>query len=267
MVPMRTLYFVINRNKHHIAFFATLLTSILIYFSNTAPEVIYLRSKFISFFSIITEPVAHVQHLFYIEEENALLRAKNMQLVLQLESLLNAEEENRRLKGLLGFKQDNPLQLIPGRIISTGVTTGIQTAVIDIGSEDGIEQNDPVLTEKGVVGKIILVSKSESIVQLMNDVNYRLAVRIQPSSAAGIMRYIANDICEIHGIPKNAQIGVGDRVVTSGFSDIYPANLPVGEVTGLYEERGSFQKIITIKTHNDLNTLNHIFVIKDALDD
>ncbi|NQV37471.1 MAG: rod shape-determining protein MreC [Candidatus Marinimicrobia bacterium] len=262
---MRSFYYGISRNRHHITFFVTFVTSVLIYLSNTAPEIIYLRSKFISVFSILTEPISHIQHLMYVEEESALLRERNTQLVLQLETLLKADEENKRLKGLLDFKQKNPLQLIPGIITSTGMTTGIQTAVIDIGRVEGVNPNTPVLTDKGVIGKIILTSDSESIVQLMNDINYRLAVRVQPSGASGIMRYISGQICEIHEVPKNAQIDVGDRVVTSGFSDIYPPDLPVGKVTGVYEERGSFQKIITIKIYNDLNSLNHVFIIKDSI--
>ncbi|MFQ6605985.1 MAG: rod shape-determining protein MreC, partial [Fidelibacterota bacterium] len=96
-----------------------------------------------------------------------------------------------------------------------------------------------------------------------NDVNFRLAVRVLPEGATGIMRYVDENRCEIHEIPKNAVIAVGDRVVTSGFSDIYPAGLPVGIVSGIFEERGSFQKVVTVDIYDKLNTIMHVFVISD----
>ena len=64
-------------------------------------------------------------------------------------------------------------------------------------------------------------------------------------------------------------IKIGDRVLTSGFSDIYPKNLPVGIVAGIREERGSFQKIITVRIAEKLGSLINVFVIteqKDALE-
>ncbi len=260
---MRSIVNGISRNKHHISFFITLVTSVVLYLSNSAPEIIYLRGKFLSFYSVISRPINHIHRLLYIEEENALLREKITKLNLQVELYQFAREENIRLKELLDFKTNNPLEIVPGNIISTGVNTGVQSAVIDLGRTDGIKTNSPVLTENGIIGKIILVSDRESIIQLLNDINFRLGVRIQPGGATGIMRYVFGRTCEVHEVPKNAQISVGDEVITSGFSDIYPPDLPVGIVTGVYEERGSLQKVITIRIHNDLNSLRHVFVIKE----
>ncbi len=260
---MRSFYAGLSRNKHHLTFLLAFITSIVLYLSNTSPEVLYIRNKAITYFSIFLEPVSYVKDLLYIKEENALLREKNLHLTMELEPLIQAKIENERLRTLLNFKERNPLEIIPGTIISTGLKSGVQTAVIDIGIMDGVSVNNPVLTEKGVIGKLLTAADHHSIVQLINDVNYRLAVRIYPSEATGIMRFISGQTCEIREVPKNASVSVGNRVTTSGYSDIYPPDLPVGIVTGVYEERGSFQKRITVKIHNDLNSLNHIFVVKE----
>ena len=60
---------------------------------------------------------------------------------------------------------------------------------------------------------------------------------------------------------KNAQINVGDKVVTSGYSKIYPENLPVGEVIEILNERGSFQKVSRIKISPKISSILNTFII------
>ena len=62
---------------------------------------------------------------------------------------------------------------------------------------------------------------------------------------------------------KNVKINIGDKVVTSGFSDIYPAGLPVGTVKGVFQDRGSFQKVVSITLPNDLDAFQHVFIITE----
>ena len=99
---------------------------------------------------------------------------------------------------------------------------------IDLGSNDGIKKNLPIITTNGIVGKTILINEETSLVQTINDANFRLSVKILPSEATGIMRFYDNDIFEIREIQKNANIKIGDKVVTSGFSKIYPEGLNAG---------------------------------------
>ena len=62
---------------------------------------------------------------------------------------------------------------------------------------------------------------------------------------------------------KNVEISIGDKVITSGFSDIYPSGLPVGKVVAVNDERGSFQKVINVNSPNDLSAFQFVFVIID----
>ena len=87
-----------------------------------------------------------------------------------------------------------------------------------------------------------------------------------PSGARGILSWVYGDLCEIKEVQKNSEINIGDRVLTSGFSDIFPKNLPVGEVTGIREERGSYQKIVSVRFAENLGSLINIFVITEQND-
>lgn len=264
---MRNIFFSIGRHKHHFTFLIALSVSIVILLTNTSTEILYVRGKLNTFFSFVATPFTYIRYLMYVDQENVLLREKNLQFALQIESMLDLKDENAQLKKLLKYKDDTLLDIVASRVISVGVLSGVQSATINIGSEDGVTINDPVLTPEGVVGKVIIVNDKFSIVQLISDINFRLSVRVLPEGATGILRFIAGQTCEIREIPKNSQVGIGNRVVTSGFSETFPAGLPVGEVTGLYNERGSYQKIVTIQLHDELSSLRHVFVIRGAMSD
>ena len=94
-----------------------------------------------------------------------------------------------------------------------------------------------------------------------------MSTRILPSGATGILRFINASTAEIREVQKNVEINIGDKVVTSGFSDIYPAGLPVGTVKGVYQDRGSFQKVVSITLPNDLNAFKHVFIITEKFNE
>ena len=62
-------------------------------------------------------------------------------------------------------------------------------------------------------------------------------------------------------VHKNVNINIGDRVITSGFSEIYPPKLPVGIVSGVYDERGSYQKVVNVEIQNDFESIQNVFVV------
>ena len=199
-----------------------------------------------------------------LQEETQLLRQKNIQLSLQLESLLIDHDENKSLKKLLNFKNESSMVLLPAKVLNMGISSNISSITLNVGSNDGVKVNQPVLVPDGVIGKTLIVGETSTIVQSISDVNFRLSVRIYPSGATGILRYLNSNICEIREIQKNAEISIGDNVVTSGFSYIYPDDLPVGEVIELIEERGSFQKVAKIRISPNLSSILNVFIIVDS---
>jgi rod shape-determining protein MreC len=138
----------------------------------------------------------------------------------------------------------------------------MSSILIDRGQEDRVNINDPVLTSKGVIGKIISTSKSSAEVQLISDVNFRLSVKIVPDDVEGILRWIGDDICEIAELKKISDIKIGDVVLTSNLSIYFPPNLPVGEVISIFEKSDSSNRIVRMKLYSDLSTINQLFVVQ-----
>lgn len=264
---MRNLYLSLLKNKDHLTFILALGFSYSLLLNNNSPDILLLRGKSSDLFASISAPVTWVKTLVTLEEETQLLREKNIQLTLELESLLQAGQENRQLRNLLGYKRESNLTLLPTRVLNSGVSANMTSVTVDVGRRNGVVVGQPVITAEGVVGKTVMVGDKTATVQMLSDLNYRLSVRILPSGAVGILRWKEGNLCEVWEVQKNAVVNVGDRVVTSGFSQIYPRNLPVGEVIGILDERGSFQKMALVQIKPELGSLMNVFVVTDVHDE
>ena len=79
----------------------------------------------------------------------------------------------------------------------------------------------------------------------------------------GILYWSDNDQFEVWEIPRTTQVEIGDRIVTSGYSDIFPPNLPVGTVTGIIDRPEMLHKIAIASAFADFTTLGHLFIVKE----
>jgi len=204
-----------------------------------------------------------IKTVIQLEEETQLLREKNLQLSLQSDEMIRSYEENKNLKKLLDYKRDSNFNLVASKILNMGSSSNLSSITINVGSEDGISENLPVITPDGLIGKTVLMGKKTTLVQLISDVNYRVSVRIFPSGSVGILRFLKDDICEIREVQKNANINLDDTVLTSGFSNIYPPNIKIGKVIEIQDEIGSFQKIVKVRISSNIGSLLNVFVIRD----
>ena len=258
---MYGIYLTVVKHKDHFVFAFAIIFSTFILLNNESPRMSIIRGKATDVVSFFSSPFAWIQSLMFLEEENQVLRQKNLELSLQVESMLNLQNENNALIEMLEFKKNKKFIIKSAKVVNKGIQPNLLSIIVDRGTIDGVINDLPVLTPRGVIGKTIETSRNNSIVQLISDTNFRLSTRILPSGATGILRFINAETAEIREVQKNVAISIGDKVVTSGFSDIYPAGLPVGTVKGVYQDRGSFQKVVSINLPNDLNAFQHVFII------
>ena len=258
---MRSIYSALVRNRDHFLFLFSLIFSLSLLLNSDNPKMGYIRGKVAEIVTFISSPISWIDFLINVESENKTLREKNLFLSLEIESMYNLKNENIELKKMLEFKQETKLIVQSGKVINKGIQPNLVSMLINIGRLDGVKKNQPVLTPYGIIGKIIELNNTTSIVQLISDNNFRISVRIMPSGATGILRWLNKDLAQIREVQKNVDINIGDKVISSGYSDIYPAGLPVGEVAGVYDDRSSFQKIINITLPNELSAFQNVFVI------
>ena len=250
-----------QKNKHHFTFILSVIFSFILIYNSDSDQLsqFYLTVNKIT--TYIKSPFTRFNLLIKADQDNDILREQLMFLSLEKETLLEYQVENTKLKELLNFKREATIELIPAKVINMGLTTNLLSMTIDVGSDMGVRKNDPVLTPSGVIGRISNVDKKSSIVQLISDPDFRIGVRFLPSGATGILRWRANNICDVREVYKNSEIKVGDRVITSGLSDIFPADLPIGTVTSVMHDRSQFQKIVSVRIKDNLSSLLFVFVI------
>ena len=260
---MHSFYLSIVKKRDHLLFILLTLFSLNILLNNDSPNTLLVRAKFLDSFSFISSPSMWLKTIVQLEEETQLLREKNLQLALQSDEMIRSYEENNNFKKLLDYKKDSNFDLVFAKVLNMGSSSNLSSITINVGLIDKIKVNQPVIIPEGVIGKTILVGKSTSLVQLITDVNYRASVRIFPSGSVGILRFLRDDICEVREVQKNAEIKLGDAVMTSGFSDIYPSNLKIGTVIEIQDEISSFQRIVKVRISSNIGSLMNVFVIRE----
>ena len=264
---MYGIYLTVVKHKDHFTFALSLFISLYLLLNNENPRMNVLRGKTVGIISFISSPFTWIQSLMYLEKENQYLREKNLGLSLEVESMYNLQSENQELLAMLDFKKKKKIDVRSAKVVNKGIQPNLLSIIVDRGLLDGISNNQAVITPNGVIGKTIQTGNEATIVQLISDANFRLSSRIIPSGATGILRFINNNTAQIREVQKNVNINIGDKVVTSGYSDIYPAGLPVGTVKAVYQDRGSFQKIVNVTLSNNLNSFQYVFIITNEYDD
>ena len=238
-----------------------LLLSLILIFNNDSELIKNSKIKSLDTFSFLYKPFNWLDNQLFLNKKLEILSSENLRLSLENQVLKVHETENMRYREFLNFKKRDDFDFIGSDVISKGVSANMSSIIINRGSNDGILKHLPVLSSRGVVGKITAVSESSSEVQLISDVNFRLSVKIAPDEVEGILRWIGNDICEIVELKKISDIEIGDIVLTSNLSIYFPPNLPVGEVVSIFEKSDSSNRIVKMKLFSDLSKINQLFVI------
>lgn len=175
--------------------------------------------------------------LIKTNEKNQQLTREVDELKIRLQASNRERDENQRLREILNLREKLPLKLVAGEVIGGTAKAPISRIIsINRGAKDGVAEQMPVVTPAGVVGMIIEVSPVSSKVQLMSDVSSSIGAMLSRNSTAGILSGTGTELCLLKYLPLNADIKVGDAVVTSGQDGIFPEGFPIGKVTKLVKE-------------------------------
>ncbi|MFC1746775.1 rod shape-determining protein MreC [Candidatus Neomarinimicrobiota bacterium] len=196
--------------------------------------------------------------------ENDYLRRRVTQISLQNAALADAARENERLREMLRFTEQSPYFLQAGEVIGYGLASALSTITVNIGSTHLVRENQPVLSMDGLIGKTLTVAENASVVQLVTDRNFRVSVKVGPEAYRGIVEPIYDQYARITGILLNTRVNVGDQVLTSGFSDIYPENLVVGVVDEVEHVPGDTFARIIVRFSVVPAEVEHVFVMLDS---
>jgi len=169
-----------------------------------------------------------VKDYFFAVSENRRLRAENAELRQWKANAVALEDTNARYRSLLGFRTNPPIPMASAHVILDSHGPFADTRLADAGKEKGIEVGNPVMNERGLVGRVIGVAHGASRVLLLTDVASRTPVLIDRTDARAILTGDASTTPKLEYLRGMDPIKEGDRILTSGDGGIIPRGLPVG---------------------------------------
>lgn len=196
-----------------------------------------------------------------LSKENAGLKANNAELQATVAKLQAVQNENQQLRKDLSFSQSQPtLKMLPAEIINYSPVGSYQAITIDKGRQDGLAENQVVISNGYVIGKIKNISNSTAEVWLLANRNLLTPVLLTGSQTTGILQGDISGLV-INNIPIDAKVQVGESVVTSALDNLYPAGIAVGQVEQIISKKEDIFQSVRIGTPININSLTNVFVV------
>lgn len=268
---MNTLREFFNKFFHVIVFVVLLVTSIVLIYNSMNYQRFVLATTTQSITGPINKSWSKVLRHFQFSEENENLMQQNLQLLREKENLFIYSEDS-----LYSFsvsdtnKYGNKVEkrmydYFTAHVIYNTTNKKHNYIIIDKGLKDGVTTDMAVLSAQGVVGVVNDVSENfSSIIPLLNP-NSRISAKIMPINQIGTVVWEDNDpeLGYLVDIPQHLTVNIGDSVFTSGYSNVFPANILIGTVVNKYDNAKNTFLTIKVRFSTNFNNINSVYLVKN----
>ncbi len=178
---------------------------------------------------------------------------------------LQIEQENKRLRNALGFKERSKFELVSSKILRRKPSSWWETITIDKGESDGIATQFPVISEYGLVGKIDRVSENMSTALLITDQSCLVSAKVEGTPEFGIIsgqrgKYGEEALLRLKYLTKDISAEPGTRVVTSGIGGVFPDSIEIGTIVSIHQ--GALYAEAVVKPSFSMQDSEVIFTVK-----
>lgn len=195
------------------------------------------------------------------------VRAENRQLQAQIDKYLTELGEYREgystyrhLQELLAVKEKLTFQPLAARVVGKEPAFWYQTIVVDRGKKDDVLEGMIALAPGGVVGQVMHTGENYSKILLANAPSSAIDAMVQKNRTRGILKGAGEKGFTLQYVLKNADVEVGDHVVTAGIGGVFPAGIPVGRISKIEKkQRGMFQEI-EVQPNIDFQKLEYVLI-------
>lgn len=257
---------------------AVILAVILIIVIAVTP----LKSFFVGLFGSIISPICgffenlggsvsgwfgYMSEAGTVHQKNAELEKKIAELNVKIDELKGFEAENTRLNSLLELKNEySDVESTGARIIAKESGNWFTVFTINKGTNDGIQKNQPVLANGGLVGHTTEVGSNWAKVVTLIDTTHSVSSISQRSTdyvqIDGDITLMGGGLCKMTAITENADVIVGDILVTSGIGGVYPKGIVVGTVREFKTSESGTGSYAVVKPVVDFQRIAEVLVLK-----
>lgn len=212
---------------------------------------------------------ANVETFFSLTKVNQDLTQRNAYLEQEVQKLSDSLVSVTKDSSIYHRDQFALLRnyrLIPAKVVANSVDKPGNLMTIDKGSADGIHKDMGVISGTGVVGIVYLVAEHYAIVIPVLNTKSNISCMIQNRGYFGYLRWKGgvSDLAYLEEVPRHAHFKLGDYVVTSGYSAVFPPGVRVGRILHVFNSADGLSYRVQLRLSTDFARLRDVCVIDDA---
>jgi rod shape-determining protein MreC len=198
----------------------------------------------------------YVRSYFFAISQNRQLKTELRDDQSTRDKLAQADLEIARLKAVLGIKTDPPLPQVAAETISDSRGPFANTRLANAGRDKGVTEGNPVLSEHGLVGRIVGVSDHVSRILLLTDAESRVPVILVRTNGRAVLTGDGGGAPKVDYLRTAVPLKEGDRVLTSGDGGVFPRGLPVGTIV-----KGGFDGGWRVALDSDAAPIDYVQIL------
>lgn len=265
---MQNLIAFFTKNFHWLLFlFLELVCVVLLFRYNSYQGSVWVSSAN-AVIGKVYEWKSDVEQFFSLEERARRLTDENIALQRQLNQV---REELLDLKGdtavfdSVAQEVISDLHLLPAKVVSNSLRRPDNLLTVDRGRTDGVMPDMGVVSGTGLVGVVYMVGEHYSVVMPLLNVHSRVSCAIRNHGYFGYMSWDGSSTTDafMEDVPRHAQFKTGEWVETSGYSDIFPPGITIGQITAIGNSADGLSYRLRVKLNTNFCTLREVSIITD----
>ena len=238
--------------------------ALLFRFNNYQGSAFFTSSNQVA--GMVYEAANNVTGYFHLKSINDDLVQKNVELELQMERLRSALMElTSDSTGLERMKSDalKGYDIYRANVINNSLTHVDNYITLDKGENDGIRSEMGVINGSGVVGIVYHTSANYSVVIPILNSKSSISCKIKRSDYFGFLKWDggSSEYATVKDMPRHSLFSLGDTIVTSGHSAVFPGGIPIGTVEDMSDSHDGLSYLLKVKLFTDFGRLNDVRVI------
>ncbi|MBO4264262.1 MAG: rod shape-determining protein MreC [Bacteroidales bacterium] len=205
-----------------------------------------------------------VRNYFKLQQQNETLALQNAELLAELLAYKAREDSYNARLMMDSVRPGRRFRLIPATVTKISRNSAHNYIIIDKGSEDGVKERSGIITSRGVVGIVYAVDRHYAYGLTLMNPKVSVSARVGETGLVAPLQWSGrrSDQAFLQDVPIHYAVSPGDTILTSGFSSIYPAGIPIGVVKGSRLVNGISNQV-EIRMFEDFSTLRYVIVAEN----
>lgn len=205
--------------------------------------------------------VSNANRYFSLKKQNEILTQENN----RLKSVLYNSKTEKDFSYIDSLSFNHHYKFTPGIVLKNSYSSSKNILLINKGGSDSIEEDFGVISSKGIIGIIDNTSKHYSTILSILNTSSKISAQLKKTNHFGTLTWngVSPYFTQLVDIPKIAPVEVGDTIVTSGRSSIFPKGIPVGTIHDFKLDVAENYYEINIKLFNDMTNIEYVYIIEN----